>query len=195
MLGLSLKLNIVSGFTAMSDFETEDTEETITCLQITIYHPKQEEKLVFRDLSFCHQQQLRADDIVKFGRDSNICRFNFADSRVSRVQFGLQFFRHFNSSEFGFEIKNLSKKGKLTVDGVELAYLNKVNLPDNCMVYFGDYQMQLQKQEGQCEDYFNICFELARMPLLQEKNLFLKKPVCESSSSYAQFPTEMDENE
>uniref|UniRef100_A0A8C5RW52 TRAF interacting protein with forkhead associated domain n=1 Tax=Laticauda laticaudata TaxID=8630 RepID=A0A8C5RW52_LATLA len=83
----------------MSDFETEDTEETITCLQITIYHPKQEEKPVFRSLSFYHQQQLRADDTVKFGRDSNICRFHFADSRVSRVQFGLQFFRHFNSSE------------------------------------------------------------------------------------------------
>ncbi|XP_058049170.1 TRAF-interacting protein with FHA domain-containing protein A [Ahaetulla prasina] len=179
----------------MSDFETEDTEETVTCLQITIYHPKQEEKPVFHALSFCRQQQLRADDIVKFGRDSNICRFYFVDPRVSRVQFCLQFFRHFNSSEFGFEIKNLSKKGKLSVDDVELAYLNKVNLPDKCTVCFGEYQMQLQKQEGQCEDYFNICFELARTSLLQEKKLFLKKPVCESSSSYTQFPTEMDENE
>uniref|UniRef100_A0A670YHG9 TRAF interacting protein with forkhead associated domain n=1 Tax=Pseudonaja textilis TaxID=8673 RepID=A0A670YHG9_PSETE len=83
----------------MSDFETEDTEEPITCLQITIYHPKEEEKAVFRGLSFHHQQQLRADDIVKFGRDSNICCFHLADSRVSRVQFALQFFRHFNSSE------------------------------------------------------------------------------------------------
>ncbi|XP_032080183.1 TRAF-interacting protein with FHA domain-containing protein A [Thamnophis elegans] len=179
----------------MSDFETQDTEETVTCLQITVYHPNQGEKPVFNALSFCHEQQLRADDIVKFGRDPNMCRFHFVDSRVSRVQFCLQFFRHFNSSEFGFEIKNLSKKGKLSVEGVELAYLNKVNLPDKCIVCFGEYQMQLQKQEGQCEDFFNICFELARTPLLQENNLFLKKPVCESGSSYAQFPTEMDDNE
>lgn len=178
----------------MSDFETGDTEETVTCLKITIYHPKQEEKPVFGALRFCHQQQLRADETVKFGRDSKICHFHFLDSRVSRVQFGLQFFRYFNSSEFGFEIKNLSKKGKLTVDDVELAYLNKVNLPDKCMVCFGDYQMLLQKQEGQCEDYFNICFELARTSLLQEKNLVLKKPVCESSSSYCHSPTEMDES-
>ncbi|XP_007437808.1 TRAF-interacting protein with FHA domain-containing protein A [Python bivittatus] len=179
----------------MSDFETEDTEETVTCLRIIIYHPKQEESPVFHALKFCHNQQLRADDVVKFGRDSNICRFPFIDARVSRVQFGLQFFRHFNSSEFGFEIKNLSKKAKLIVDNIELGYLNKVSLPDKCMVCFGEYQMLLQKQEGQSEDYFNICFELARKSLLQEKNLFLKKPVCESSSSYTQFPTEMDENE
>ncbi|XP_063166753.1 TRAF-interacting protein with FHA domain-containing protein A [Candoia aspera] len=179
----------------MFEFETGDTEETVTCLQITVYHPRQEEQPVFHALKFSHQQQLRADDIVKFGRDSNICHFQFIDARVSRVQFGLQFFKHFNSSAFGFEIKNLSKKGKLIVDNTELAYLNKVNLPDRCMVCFGDYQMLLQKQEGQSNDYFNICFELARMSLLKENYLFLKKPVCESSNSYTQFPTEMDENE
>ncbi|XP_070613976.1 TRAF-interacting protein with FHA domain-containing protein A [Erythrolamprus reginae] len=178
-----------------SDFESRNTEETVTCLQITIYHPKHDEKKVFQALEFCHELQLKADDVVKFGRDSNICRFHFVDSRVSRVQFGLHFFRHFHRSEFGFEIKNLSKRVTLYVDGVELAYLNKVDLPDQCMVCFGEYQMQLKKQEGQCGDYFNICFELARTPLLQENNLFLKKPVCESSSSYTQFPTEMDEDE
>uniref|UniRef100_A0A8D2L1L5 Uncharacterized protein n=1 Tax=Varanus komodoensis TaxID=61221 RepID=A0A8D2L1L5_VARKO len=71
----------------MSSFETADTEEKATCLQITVYHPRQEELQVFRDFNFCQEQQLRADDLVKFGRDCNSCHFNFFDARVSRIQF------------------------------------------------------------------------------------------------------------
>ncbi|XP_053113111.1 TRAF-interacting protein with FHA domain-containing protein A isoform X2 [Hemicordylus capensis] len=178
----------------MSSFETADTEEIATCLSITVYHPSQEEKQVFRALSFCQRQQLRADDLVKFGRDCNVCHFNFVDGRVSRIQFALQFFRHFNSSEFGFEIKNMSKKVKLTVDNVELAYLNKVDLPETCMVLFGEYQILMQKQGGESEDYFDIRFELAEKSLLQEKRL-LKKPILDYGMIQNDSPIEIDENE
>ncbi|XP_061441355.1 TRAF-interacting protein with FHA domain-containing protein A [Rhineura floridana] len=178
----------------MSNFETTDTEETVTCLHITVYHPSQEDKQVFQALHFCQQQQLKADDLVKFGRDCHVCRFNFVDARVSRIQFALQFFRHFNSSEFGFEIKNLSKRLKLIVDSAELAYLNKVDLPETCMVCFGDYQMLLRTQGGQSENYFAICFELSKTSMLQQKNLSLPKPVPESGI-LCTAPVEMDETE
>lgn len=174
-------------------FENAETEETLTCLRMTLYHPKQEEKQVFRNLSFSQCQRVRADDVIKFGRDSNVCHFNFTDVRVSRVQFALQFFRLFNSSEFGFEIKNLSKKVNLIVNNVELSYLNKVDLPENGIVCFGEYEILMEKQTGQSEDYFELRFELATASLLVDNDdVSFHQPVPESGIS---SPTEMDENE
>lgn len=175
---------------------TDETEEQATCLHLTVYHPSQEpEKKSFRELSFHVQHRLKACHLVKFGRDCNTCDFILVDSRVSRVQFGLQFFRHFNSSEFGFEIKNLSKRAKLNVDHVELAYLNKVDLPENCVVHFGDYQIHVHKEGGQSEDYFEIQFQLSKTSLLHERNLSFSLPVPEQGLACTDSPIETDENE
>ncbi|XP_015267371.1 PREDICTED: TRAF-interacting protein with FHA domain-containing protein A [Gekko japonicus] len=176
----------------MATLENAETEETLTCLCMTFYHPNQEEKQVFRDLNFSQCQRVRADDVIKFGRDSNVCHFNLKDGRVSRIQFALQFFRLFNSSEFGFEIKNLSKRVNLTVNNVELSYLNKVDLPENGIVSFGDYEILMEKRGGQSEDYFEIRFELASASLLLDRDLSFHQPIPESDIS---SPTEMDENE
>uniref|UniRef100_A0A8C3NFG9 Uncharacterized protein n=1 Tax=Geospiza parvula TaxID=87175 RepID=A0A8C3NFG9_GEOPR len=67
----------------MSSFEEAETEETVTCLHLTFYHPGQGEKMMFRCLDFCRRQQLRADDTAKFGRDSSLCRYSLVDTRVS----------------------------------------------------------------------------------------------------------------
>ncbi|XP_054846228.1 TRAF-interacting protein with FHA domain-containing protein A [Eublepharis macularius] len=173
---------------------SEETEETLTCLRITLHHPEQKEKQVFRDLSFCENQRMRVDDVVKFGRDVNVCHFTLTDKRVSRIQFALQFFKPFNRSEFGFEIKNLSKKTDLIVNNIELSYLNKVDLPERCIICFGEYQILMEKQGGQSKDYFEICFELASTSLLLE-NLSFHQPVPESGISYTESPTETDEND
>uniref|UniRef100_A0A8C6J337 Uncharacterized protein n=1 Tax=Melopsittacus undulatus TaxID=13146 RepID=A0A8C6J337_MELUD len=50
------------------------------CLQFTYYH-------------IILQEQVRAGEMAKFGRDSNICHYNFMDARVSRIQFSLQLYR------------------------------------------------------------------------------------------------------
>ncbi|XP_033016021.1 TRAF-interacting protein with FHA domain-containing protein A [Lacerta agilis] len=179
----------------MANFETEDTEETVTCLRITVYHPSQMEKNVFQAFHFSQPHHVKVDDLVKFGRDGQVCRFNFVDGRVSRIQFALQCFRHFNSSKLGFEIKNLSKKTKLMVDLAELAYLNKVELQETCMVCFGEYQMLLEKEEGQSDKYFDIRFELAKTPMLQQKILSWREPIPECGFSCAETPVEIDETE
>ncbi|XP_077156708.1 TRAF-interacting protein with FHA domain-containing protein A [Paroedura picta] len=171
-------------------FENADTEETLTCLHMTLYHPNQEEKQVFRDLSFGQSQRVRADDVIKFGRDSSACHFNLTDGRVSRIQFAVQFFRLFNSSEFGFEIKNLSKKVTLTVNKVELPYLSKVDLPESSIICFGDYEILMERRQGKSEDYFDVRFELARASLLLDS--LLHQPIPESGIS---SPTEVDEDE
>uniref|UniRef100_A0A8C4U969 Uncharacterized protein n=1 Tax=Falco tinnunculus TaxID=100819 RepID=A0A8C4U969_FALTI len=80
----------------MSSFEEAETEETVTCLHMTFYHPCQDNKMMFRCLNFRKREQVRADEMAKFGRDSNICRYNLIDTRVSRIQFSLQFYRKLN---------------------------------------------------------------------------------------------------
>uniref|UniRef100_A0A8C3PHX3 TRAF interacting protein with forkhead associated domain n=1 Tax=Calidris pygmaea TaxID=425635 RepID=A0A8C3PHX3_9CHAR len=80
----------------MTSFEEAGTEETVTCLHMTFYHPCQEDKMMFRCLNFRRREQVRADEMPKFGRDSNICRYNLMDTRVSRIQFALQFYRKMN---------------------------------------------------------------------------------------------------
>ncbi|NWS70778.1 TIFA protein, partial [Crotophaga sulcirostris] len=185
----------------MTTFEEAETEETITCLHMTFYHPYQEEKMMFRCLNFCRREQIRADEMAKFGRDSNVCRYNLMDSRVSRIQFSLQFYRKLNSSELGFEIKNMSKKTKLIVDHTELSYLNKIDLPRKCIICFGDYQILAEIQEGESLDYFQTSLRLTEVPVLQERCLPSRQPILESSISCSLFPsqskspTEIDENE
>ncbi|XP_064005847.1 TRAF-interacting protein with FHA domain-containing protein A [Pogoniulus pusillus] len=181
--------------------EEAETEETVTCLHMTFYHPCQEDKMMFRCLNFCKREQVRADEMAKFGRDSNICHYNLLDTRVSRIQFSLQFYRKLHSSESCFEIKNMSKKTKLIVDKTELGYLNKIDLPWKCIICFGDYQILAEIQEGEAMDYFETHLHLAQVPILQERCLPSPQPVPESGfssssmSSQDKNPIEIDENE
>ncbi|NXR59982.1 TIFA protein, partial [Rhadina sibilatrix] len=185
----------------MSSFEEAETEETVTCLHLTFYHPGQGEKMMFRCLNFRTREQVRADDAAKFGRDSSACRYSLMDTRVSRIQFSLQFYRKLHTSEYGFEIKNLSKRTKLTVNQMELGYLNKIDLPWRCIICFGDYQILAETQEGEAGDYFETHLHLAEAPILQEKCLPSLQPVPENGISPPFFlsqgksPTEMDEND
>lgn len=188
----------------MTSFEEAETEETVTCLHLTFYHPCQGEKLMFRCLNFCKREQVRADEAAKFGRDSSVCRYNLMDTRVSRIQFSLHFYRKLHTSEYGFEIKNLSKKTKLTVNQTELGYLNKIDLPWKCIICFGDYQILAEVQEGESMDYFETHLHLAEAPILQERCLQCLpslQPIPENGISPSFFlsqgksPTEIDENE
>ncbi|NXN99632.1 TIFA protein, partial [Rhinopomastus cyanomelas] len=185
----------------MTSFEEAETEETATCLRMTFYHPCQENKMMFRCLNFCKREQVRADEMAKFGRDSNICHYNLMDTRVSRIQFALQFYRKLNSSQCCFEIKNMSKKTKLMVGQTELGYLNKIDLPWKCIICFGDYQILAEIQEGESVDYFETQLHLAHAPILQEKQLSSLHPIQENGISSSFFPSqdkspmECDENE
>lgn len=188
----------------MTSFEEAETEETVTCLHLTFYHPCQDEKMMFRCLNFCKREQVRADETAKFGRDSSVCRYNLMDTRVFRIQFSLQFFRKLHTSEYSFEIKNLSKKTKLTVNQTELGYLNKIDLPWKCIICFGDYQILAEIQEGESMDYFETHLHLAEAPILQEECLPCLpslQPIPEKGISPSFFlsqgksPKEIDENE
>lgn len=184
----------------MSYFEDADTEETVTCLQMTVYHPGQQQSGIFQSIRFCNREKLPSSEVVKFGRNSNICRYTFQDKQVSRVQFSLQLFKKFDSSVLSFEIKNMSKKTSLMVDNKELGYLNKMDLPYRCMVRFGDYQFLIEKEDGESLEFFETQFILSPRSLSQENNQPLQMPVpeygsCSSCSTLNSCPTEIDENE
>lgn len=184
----------------MLSFEDADTEETVTCLQMTVYHPSQQQSGIFKSIRFCNKEKFPSIEVVRFGRNSNVCRYIFQDKQVSRVQFALQPFKQFNSSVLSFEIKNMSKKTSLMVDNQELGYLNKMDLPYKCMLRFGEYQLLLEKEDGESVESFETQFILSPRPLLQENNWPTQSPIPEDGgySSYfthRTFPTEMDENE
>ncbi|KAM9237275.1 TRAF-interacting protein with FHA domain-containing protein A [Dugong dugon] len=181
----------------MSSFEDADTEETVTCLQMTLYHPGLLQTGIFHSIRFCHREKLSSSGVVKFGRNASICHYTFLDKQVSRVQFSLQPFKDFGSSVLSFEIKNMSKKTSLIVDSRELGYLNKMKLPYRCMVRFGDYQFLMEKEDGESLDFFETQFILSPRPLSQENICAATNPVPENGncSTRSTSPTEMDENE
>ncbi|XP_040823101.1 TRAF-interacting protein with FHA domain-containing protein A [Ochotona curzoniae] len=184
----------------MSSFEDADTEETVTCLQMTVYHPAQSQSSIFHAIHFNKREKLSSSEVVKFGRNSKVCHYTFLDKQASRVQFSLQLFKQFNSSVLSFEIKNMSRKTNLIVDNQELGYLNKMDLPHKCLVRFSEYQFLMEKEEGESLDSFETQFILSPRPLLQENIWPPHKPIPEHGSSLPfptrnTSPTEMDENE
>ncbi|XP_012621639.1 TRAF-interacting protein with FHA domain-containing protein A [Microcebus murinus] len=184
----------------MTSFEDADTEETVTCLRMTVYHPGQLESGIFQSIAFGSREKLPSSEVVKFGRNSKVCLYSFQDKQVSRVQFSLQLFKKFDSSVLSFEIKNMSKKTNLIVDNRELGYLNKTDLPYKCMVRFGEYQFLMEKEDGESLELFEIQLIFSSMSLLQENNWPSHSPIpeygrCSSCSTQSSSPTEMDEND
>ncbi|XP_067847084.1 TRAF-interacting protein with FHA domain-containing protein A [Heptranchias perlo] len=184
-------------------FENADTEETVTCLHIHVYHPQPG---VFKSLNCTEKQKYRAEELVKFGRDSKVCHFPLIDKRASRIQFAIQAFRHNESSELCFEIKNTSSKTKLYVKNAILDHLNKIDLPRKCILHFGEYQFYLEKENGEAREHFEIIFKLSLVPFCQDAEVeTLTHPVPECGILKTvkvpvpqhpfQNPVETDENE
>ncbi|XP_028660929.2 TRAF-interacting protein with FHA domain-containing protein A-like [Erpetoichthys calabaricus] len=148
----------------MSALDDLETEEVLPCIRLKAYHPYHEIKNVFQFLHFNKKMKHRADEALKVGRDSKMCDIQLHDLRVSRMQFAIEAFRYFNSSELSFEIKNLSQKGRLTVNNAELEYLNKVELPRKAIVRFAEFVFLVEKEDGESTDYFETVFELAALP-------------------------------
>ncbi|XP_059820894.1 TRAF-interacting protein with FHA domain-containing protein A-like [Hypanus sabinus] len=181
-------------------FETDETEETITSLHIGVYHPQAS---VFKSLNFNEKQKYRGEESIKFGRDSKVCQFPLLDKRASRIQFVIQSFRHADSSELCFEIKNVSLRTQLSVNGVTLDHLNRIDLPNKCILRFGEFQFCLEKESGEDREHFEVKFTLSFVPFCQEGIVeALSHPVTESgvlnvpvTQHQSQTAVETDENE
>ncbi|XP_053556783.1 TRAF-interacting protein with FHA domain-containing protein A [Bombina bombina] len=179
-----------------------ETEQILTCLNIKLYHPDGNDKKLFSLLKL-GREEIKSDVTVAFGRDPTTCRYLLASKKVSRVQFVLQFFKPLGLSTTCFEIKNTSKKTKLYVDHLELDYLNKIDLPPKCMIRFGEFQIQVEKETGESDEQFEISCELSRVPLVQDIYERIMTPIPENGVLNCDAPStlrysmavEIDENE
>lgn len=94
----------------------------------------------------------------------------------------------------------MSKKTSLIVDNRTLDFLHKVDLPDRCMIRFGDYQILMEKEDGVSLEFFETEFILSPRSLLQENDWPPQNPIpeyCHSVwfSPQSTSPMETDENE
>ncbi|KAG8454055.1 hypothetical protein GDO86_000623 [Hymenochirus boettgeri] len=169
-----------------------ETEQTLPCLNLKIYHPDHHDRKLFSRIKLNQKEEVKADVVVTFGRDYSVCLYPLINTRVSRIQFSLQFFKPFNCSTAAFEIKNLSKKTKLHVENLELDYLNKFELPRKCLIQFGEFQILAETEEGDCDDKFEISCEKSHVPLVQDSFVPTMYPIPENGTLLA---VEIDENE
>lgn len=141
----------------MSVSQTMETEEDfLTNLQIKLFHPQQRSKGMFSLLRLGQRIKHDADDPLRMGRDGLSCAFALVDQKVSRKQLSLQAFHTAQSQGMFFTIQNLSKRGRLTVNGHGLGYLEKLDLPDKALVRFGEYEMLIVREAGEAEGSFEV---------------------------------------
>lgn len=153
----------------MSVSQTMETEEDLlTCLHIKLYNPQQNCKGLYGLLPLGNRSKHSADDPLRLGRDGQACTFALVDARVSRKQLGIHAYRTPQSSDMLFSIQNLSQKGRLSVNGLVLGYLERLDLPDKALVRFGEYEMLIIRESGEAKGSFEVEFEVLAVPPSRE---------------------------
>ncbi|KAK7910141.1 hypothetical protein WMY93_014825 [Mugilogobius chulae] len=184
----------------MNVSQTLETEEDfLTCLQIKLYHP-QRHKGMFSLLSLGRRMRQDADDPLRMGRDGLTCAVALVDQKVSRKQLSFQAYRTPHDQGMFFSIQNLSKKGRVIVNGTGLGYLEKLDLPDKALVRFGEYEMLIVREFGEAKGSFEVELDVLEVSPFTETCAFVpaRNPVLDSSSEYTDAlrspqPLESDE--
>lgn len=143
----------------------ETEEDLLSCLHINIYHPQQLSKGLYQSLPLGTRYRHSADDPLRLGRDDRACTFALVDGQVSRKQLSLQAYRSPHSTDMLFTVQNLSNRTRLYVNGAQLAYLEKMDLPDKALLRFGQYELLVVREGGEAKGSFEVEFEaLATSP-------------------------------
>ncbi|XP_028850057.1 TRAF-interacting protein with FHA domain-containing protein A [Denticeps clupeoides] len=186
----------------MAVSQAADTEELMTCLRIQIYHPPGFSHHLYDLLPMNRRQTQDAEDPVRVGRDGQACKFLLNDLRVSRKQLALQAFRAPGDPELRFTAQNLSQRGRVTVNGTALGYLEATELPDKALLRFGFYELLVLREPGDAKAKFDVLFQRrdASPSLEMGQGEGSGTPVMESGlpglfKSPSQEPSETDEAE
>lgn len=180
------------------NLETE--EDFLTCLQIKFFHPQQRSKEMFSLLPLGNRTKLDADDPLRLGRDGLSCTFALVDQKVSRKQLSIQAYHVPQCRDMFFTVHNLSKKGRLIVNGKELEYLERLDLPDKALVRFGEYEMLIVREPGEARGSFEVELDVLAVSPFTETCLCIqnRSPVMDTGSCYTEDlkfngPLELDE--
>lgn len=165
----------------------ETEEDFLTNLQIKLYHPQQRSKGMFSLLPLGKRIKQDADDPLRMGRDGLSCIFALADQKVSRRQLALQAFYTPQNQGMFFSIQNLSKKGRLIVNGAGLGYLERLDLPDKALVRFGEYEMLILREPGEAKGSFEVELDVLEVSPFTETCTCVpdRSPVMDTSSGYS----------
>ncbi|XP_004080107.1 TRAF-interacting protein with FHA domain-containing protein A [Oryzias latipes] len=157
----------------MSVSQTLETEEDLlTCLRIKFYHPQQNQRGLYGLLPLGSRRRHPADDPLRLGRDAQTCSYGLVDPRVSRKQLAIYAYRSPNSPEMLFTIQNLSQRGKLSVNGSTLGYLERTDVPDKALIRFLEYEMLIIRESGEAKSSFEVEFEVMAVPPSRETCTF-----------------------
>ncbi|XP_041723957.2 TRAF-interacting protein with FHA domain-containing protein A [Coregonus clupeaformis] len=184
--------------------QTVETEELMTCLQIQLYHPQQASRALYCMLPLDTRHKHQAEDPMRLGRDAQACTFALADPRVSRKQLSLQAYRTSNSPDMIFSVQNLSQKVRMKVNGSELGFLERAELPDKALIRFGEYEMLIRRENGEAKGSFEVEFGVLAVPPSREMGMGVPSmmPVMDTGSDLStngipplmsHGPMEMDE--
>lgn len=172
----------------ISQMETE--EDFLTTLQIKLFHPQQSSRGMFSLLPLGRRIKQDADDPLRIGRDGQFCLFALMDQKVSRKQLSLQAFHTPHSQGMFFSVQNLSKKGRLIVNGSGLEYLERMDLPDKALVRFGEYEMLILRDAGEAKGSFEVEMDVLQSSPFAETCTFIpRSPVMDTSSEYTDGPS------
>ncbi|KAF7659292.1 hypothetical protein LDENG_00000450 [Lucifuga dentata] len=162
----------------------ETEEDLLTCLHIKIYHPHQASQAFYCLLPLGIRKKHSADDPLRFGRDAQACAFTLADPRVSRKQLALHAYRTPQSTDTFFTLHNLSQKGRLSVNGSVLGYLERMDLPDKALIRFGEYEMLIIRESGEAKGTFEVELEVLVVPPSRETGMCVPTmtPIMDTSS-------------
>ncbi|XP_069754534.1 TRAF-interacting protein with FHA domain-containing protein A-like isoform X2 [Narcine bancroftii] len=131
------------------------TQENVPRIFISVYNP--EDKQDVFSFKFNEPQTYEAHEMVTFGR-KNTCNFQLNHGRASRLQFQIQAFLTTDSSNLKFEIKNLSNRFALFINGHKLDYLQKQLLPWKSVLKFTEFKFYLEQEEGDSVSNFEVVF-------------------------------------
>ncbi|XP_029932105.1 TRAF-interacting protein with FHA domain-containing protein A [Myripristis murdjan] len=177
----------------------ETEEDMLTCLRIKLFSPQQDARAPYRSLPVGERKRLAADDPLRLGRDAQACTFTLADPRVSRKQLAFHAYRTPRSPDLLFTVQNLSQKGRMSVSGLALAYLERADLPDKALIRFGEYEMLVVREPGEAKASFEVAFEV--LPVAPSMETGMGAPnvtaVMDSGSCFCELrshgPLESDE--
>ncbi|XP_027894765.1 TRAF-interacting protein with FHA domain-containing protein A-like [Xiphophorus couchianus] len=149
--------------------QTMETEEDLlTLLHIKFYHPQQHCKGLYDSLPLGTRSRCSADDPLRLGRDAQACTYSLADPKVSRKQLALNAYRTPKSPDMLFSIQNLSQRGRLSVNGSSLGYLERMDLPDKTLIRFLEYEMVIIRESGEAKTSFEVDMEVLTVPPSRE---------------------------
>ncbi|EPQ07387.1 TRAF-interacting protein with FHA domain-containing protein B [Myotis brandtii] len=153
-------------------------ERPLTVLRMSLYHPTQG-SAVFATVP----QRLQHDTsplLVGRGLDAHL---QLHLPRLSRQHLSLEPYREKGSALLAFNLKALSRRGCVWVNGLVLRFLEQVPLSTINRVAFAGIQMVVHVEGGTSLEAFVCCFHVSPSPLIY-------RPQAEETDEWEDIPKE-----